>query len=964
MNDSRKTSKNSGPPRSWMVMLVNGRVMGPYSTEAVLKMISEGALGGSEKIKIENSGQWIAISKEPQFYDQLLEALEGSNQSPKNPDYAKKLNLPESMAQETVIAPLPTEALVPPTEDSKQPEPEMQGNYEETIILPPATSANRQGQLSTQPRTQITGANKITLNLEKIDSVDVSAVQKLKKFVIPAAVLVTMLILGYIFLDGSPQDDSDKIQLLIPRYGSTTTLSGNELKSEIQKAVFSFQQDTFESYIEAQNRLVSILEKAPQSMESRSFLCLAYRELWPFTRQDSHDIDAIQVLVKSTKAIDPVGPFSAACEISKLFIFGKYADARGMLNYLFEQKQFATEPILILFKTEIMALDQDAQSAAMFADTVQKFWPKWMKAKYLRAQYLLQAGQTQAAAKAYEEIIQENPRHKASIIQLGILYYRFLKKSDIALDYLRKALLGKSRVTRQQEAQANFVVAQIFTEQKKFDEAKPYAQKAYELNPGDSEFKNLLVQLGGNTRLHKKNYKHNELVFLGDQYMRAGDCLSAQAEFKAAFELDNSNGVAATKAAKCLWQLNQSTEAINWLNKAIQADANLVEAYTTLADYYTQRYNYQAALQILSRAARKFTNNGEVLRGYGLLEYRRNNMKDAIGFLQRSLKIYENDIETLLLMAKAQAATGEYQSAQNYSVRAMQLDSTNNEAIVVYAKNLVQFRGLNAGLYYIKEQISKFSYTIEFRLALAEMYRDVERYRDAQTVYEQIIEADPKNKKALIGLGECQQAIGSFDKALKIYLNAAILDPTDAEPLMKMGQLYIDMNRFNEAKTQFDRAMKVNPNYPRVNYYAGKASFLNLDYSSALKYCEMERKINPNLADSYILSAEIYSALRDYAKCAGEYQQAVRLRPQGAEIYVKMARCYRQAGSADIAEKMLIVAVGIESGLPDIYKEQGAIYEGRGEYAFAVRAYDKYLALSPNAPDRSEIEQRINSLNR
>lgn len=952
-------SKRIGPKSQWSVMLSNGRVMGPYSTDAVLKMISEGALTGQEKIRKGNQGVWIAISKEPEFFDRLLEALHSET-------VKEKPHLPETMAQETVVSQLPIEALIPPTDPKEQPMAPMQGNYEETVLLP-STLAVNQDAPKTQTNIPVTvnqsSTTKRVLDLQNLGTLTAPNSSRGRKLA-PILIFLTLLFVAAVVFWPNENSNENKIQLLIPKYGSTTTLTGGALKSELDKAILNYQNDTFENYFEAQNQLVSILERAPQSLEARSFLCLTYRDLWPYTKQDSSDIDAINSLVKSTKGLDPVGAHGAACEISKLLMFGKYADAKGILDFLLNQKALSTEPVLILFKAEVLAAEQDPKSAALFVQTVRQFWPSWHKAIFLEADFLLQSGQASEASKTYFELLKKNPKHKAAQIQNGILHFRFFKKSDVALASLMAALSAKSRVPRQLEAKANYVVAQILYEQRQLAKAKEYAQKAYELNPGDADYKNLLVQLGGTTQLQKKNYKHNELVFLGDQYARAGDCLSAQAEYKAAFDLDTSNATAATKAARCLWQLNQSGEAISWLQKAIKADSKLAEAYTQLSDYYSQRYNYQGALQILNRAANLFPNNSEVLRGYGLLEYRRNNMKDAIGFLQRSLKIYENDVETLLLMAKAQAATGEYQSAQNYSIRAMELDSTNNEAIVVYAKNLVQFKGLDAGLFYIKDQISKFSYTIEFRVALAEMYRDVERFRDAQTVYEQILEADPKYKKAHLGLGECLQAIGSFDRALKSYLNAAVLDPSDAEPLYKAGQLYIDMNRYTQAKEQFDRALKINSFYPRGNYYAGKAAFLSLDYNTALKYCEAERRINPNLADSYILAAEVYSALRDYAKCASEYQQAVRLRPQGAEIYVKMARCYRQAGSSDIAEKMLIVAVGIESGLPDIYKEQGAIYEGRGELAFAVRAYDKYLALSPNAPDRKEMEERINSLAR
>lgn len=88
----------------------------------------------------------------------------------------------------------------------------------------------------------------------------------------------------------------------------------------------------------------------------------------------------------------------------------------------------------------------------------------------------------------------------------------------------------------------------------------------------------------------------------------------------------------------------------------------------------------------------------------------------------------------------------------------------------------------------------------------------------------------------------------------------------------------------------------------------------------------------------------------------------MKLRPQGADIYVKSAQCYRQAGSLDVAEDMLALASARESGYAEIYREQGAVYEVKGDARSAAQAYSKYLGLSPNAPDRAQIEQKLMQL--
>ena len=59
----------------WQILTATGRQLGPYSTEAVLRLIKQGALDGSEQIKKHPDGRWHPISKKPEFYDHLLEVL-------------------------------------------------------------------------------------------------------------------------------------------------------------------------------------------------------------------------------------------------------------------------------------------------------------------------------------------------------------------------------------------------------------------------------------------------------------------------------------------------------------------------------------------------------------------------------------------------------------------------------------------------------------------------------------------------------------------------------------------------------------------------------------------------------------------------------------------------------------------------------------------------------------------------
>lgn len=952
---------------TWVVKTRNGQVKGPYSTEAILRMIGEGVFSGQEMISRIPDGQWTVISKEPAFYDKLLEALEGVVQV--DPKKVQK------MEAETVIMPASRTSTQPIStqvsrterlESSKIETPKPRVDiYDRPAYVPPATVSIASVSSDAKSDSVIELSN--LKNMEKGELV--------RNLRIPALILVCVILVGTLLLWDSGPADGSKIHLLAPG-PAKSSLSDKEIKEKLNEALYAMEQDTFESYVVAQNKLVSIVEGAPMNIEVRALLCVVYKELWPFAVQDAQDIKTVASATQATKALNIVSPFGQVCEAVKLLTSGRYKEAKGVIEGTLEYNQpFSLLPVVYGFKAELLAGEKDLNNAVPYYEKTIQLWDKWLDPHVALAKVKMEQSDFSAASGLLKNVVVKNPNHKEAKILLGVIEYRGFKNSDSAYNYLSLALEAKGRVNQLIEAEGYSILAELFVHRGEKKKALSAAEKGFSLNPNNNELRQLVLRLGGSDKIKNEKGQNNELLYLGDQYVRQGDFLAAQAEFKAAFEADPKNGTAAMKAAKSLWQLNQSSDAIEWLNKAIKAEPKLVSAYVLQADYMSQRYDFTGALQALTNATRIAPNNYEVLRGLALLEYRKNNMASTINYAMRAVKAYDGDIETYILLSKANGLLArsvvpinkkEIEKKENaakdsirYATKAVEIDSTNPEAQITYAKMLAQVNGVDSAVNYLNELIKRFSYTLDYRVALAEVHKSEDRYSQSKAIYEKVIEADPRNKKAWLGLGESEKALGLNDKALKAFLSAAVLDPTDGEALFQAGKLYLETNRFDEAIQQFKRVQRLNPNFPRTFYYIGKAAFASGDFTVALESANSEKKINPNVADSYILAAEVYTARKQYAECAAEYSYAMKLRPQGADIYVKSATCYRQSGSTDVAEDMLALAAARESGYAEIYREQGAIYEIKGDARSAAQAYNKYLGLSPNAPDRAEIENKL-----
>lgn len=955
---------------TWVVKTRSGQVKGPYSTEAVLRMIAEGVFSGQEMISKLPDGQWTLISKDPHFYDKLLEALEGVVDV--DPKKAQKMEAETVIMRPPAVQKPTPQPQAPPTADSfadLKPEKKNLGAgspYPRPNVIPSVSNRNSD---DTKTKGSIIELSNLK-NMEKGELI--------KALKMPIMALVAILLVGLIVIFSGDSDSGDKIHLIAPGKAGSA-LSEGDVRAKLNEALFSMEQDTFESYVQAQNKLISIVEGSPMNLEVRGLLCVVYKELWPYAFQDAQDIKTISMVTQATRTLNVVSPFGGVCEAVKLMTSGRYKEAKGAIESVLEASEtFSLLPVLYDFKAELLEGERDFTNAAPYFEKASQLWEKWLNPQVSFARVLLAQEKHTDAANVLKKVLARNPKHREAKILLGVIEFKGFRNTEGAYANLSSALDSGGRVPALVEAEGCHILAEILVLRNEKSKALRIAQRGYAMNPNNPELRQLVIRLGGSDKITGEKGANNELLYLGDQYVRQGDHLAAQAEFKAAFEVDPKNGTAALKAAKSLWVLNQSFEAIEWLSKAMKAEPKLVSAYVLQADYMSQRYDFANAMQVLTNATRIAPNNYEVLRGLALLEYRKNNMVGAVNFGMRAIKAYDGDIETFILMSKANASLSaaimpinkkEIERKENsakdairFATKAVEIDATNPEAQITYAKVLARTNGVDAGITYLNELIKRFSYTVDYRVALAEIYKSEDRFSQSKDVYQLVVEMDPKNKKAWLGLGESEKAVGLNDKALKAFLSAAVLDPTDGEALFAAGKLYLETSRFDEAIQQFKRVQRMNPNYPRTFYYIGKSAFAAGDLNTALEAAKSEKKQNPNLADSYILAAEVYAAKKQFAECASEYAYAMKLRPQGAEIYVKSAQCYRQSGALEVAEDMLSLAAARENGYAEIYREQGALYEMRGDGRSAAQAYNKYLGLSPNAPDRAEIENKLRRL--
>lgn len=946
--------------KKWLIKDNDGRVRGPFFTDEILKKISNGEYIGEEKISLYPGTNWVPISREAEFYDKLLEILDSEHIS-SDSSRARNEDKPNDIVEEKDQFKVEISHSQPekPKQTINRVERVRDNNFQER------SSSKTKEEVSDKKSSNIKEEIKVPKDIELKKRKKLIKTSKAKKVSLPMALAIASAALATMYFISSIKTSGQKMHLLAPNLLSAQNkLAPEVVKQKSQNALSHFVKDTYSNYLSSQDELVQILEGDQQNLSAMSLTCLNYLELWPYSYQDSADLETISKVALMSSRKDSASIENATCRTVDLIVRGKFDEAKGVAEMVLDTFGRTGKPPVTFYYIKALLFDasKDFKSAISYAQSAEQLWPEWLKIGVLQAGALVKAGRYNEASNKYREILKKNSNHKIARIELGLLEYNYLHNYQDGKKFLEVAMGIDEKAPGEVMSRGYLGLAEIALREQNKSKALEYAQKSYALNSADLRSKEIIISIGGDKKLKETRVQDTQLVYEGDQLLREGDCNAAQAYYKTAYEINKKNGLAAMKASECLWQLSLSFEAISWLENAIKADPKLIDAYVLMADFYSQRYNFTAAGQILNKANTQSPNNYKIFRGLALIEFRRRNFNDSASYAEKAIKLYEADLESYIILAKALLGSRNFVKAFTTASKATELDMNNKQGQIVYAEALAATRGIHIGIDYLNKMTNTYPTAIDYRIALGDMYFKDQRYDYAEQVYTQVVKMADKPKLGFIKLGNTQKLLKKSNEARDSFFKAAALDPSDVEPLFLVGQLYLETKQPSEARQQFQRVLNINKEYPLVNYNIGLANLQMGLLEDTLEQANIEKLKNPNLADPYILAADAYTAMKQYSACAGEYQQAVKYRPSSSDLFIKIARCYRMAGNLDAAVSMINQASSLESGNAEVWKEQAAIYEMKQDRIKAIEAYNQYKVLAPNAPDIDQVDARINAL--
>jgi len=211
-------------------------------------------------------------------------------------------------------------------------------------------------------------------------------------------------------------------------------------------------------------------------------------------------------------------------------------------------------------------------------------------------------------------------------------------------------------------------------------------------------------------------------------------------------------------------------------------------------------------------------------------------------------------------------------------------------------------------------------------------------------------------------IAQVHTATGNLDDALTGYTAAIEMDPNYSEYYNERGIVYLQMGRLDEAEADLLEAIELSPPYTEVWTNLGQVYRKQGRFEDAFRCFDRALDLKPDEPDCLVLRAQMHERLGRPEAALDDYDASLALSPEQPLVLANRAVLHYEGGRLELALKDLDVAVGLEPDNPGLYRNRAVALEDLGHPDRAVADLERYLKLLPQAPDRSDVQQRLSRL--
>jgi predicted O-linked N-acetylglucosamine transferase (SPINDLY family) len=225
------------------------------------------------------------------------------------------------------------------------------------------------------------------------------------------------------------------------------------------------------------------------------------------------------------------------------------------------------------------------------------------------------------------------------------------------------------------------------------------------------------------------------------------------------------------------------------------------------------------------------------------------------------------------------------------------------------------------------------------------------RLAEAEPLYRQVLDAQPRHFDSLHLLGVIQYQRGDCHEAVRQIDLALGVNPGVAAAHNNRGSALKDLGRAGEALASFERAIALKPDYAEAFYNRGNTLRDLGRLADAVASHDRAVALRPDYAEAFGNRGSALKALGRFDEAVASYDRAIAIRPGHAETFYNRANALEALGRYEEALADCDRAIALKPDLAEAHNNRGNALKELRRFEQALADYDRAIAHRPDYGD-------------
>ena len=218
--------------------------------------------------------------------------------------------------------------------------------------------------------------------------------------------------------------------------------------------------------------------------------------------------------------------------------------------------------------------------------------------------------------------------------------------------------------------------------------------------------------------------------------------------------------------------------------------------------------------------------------------------------------------------------------------------------------------------------------------------------KEAEKVYLQILERDPKNFNALYLLGTLKSQLCEYEEGINFIKKSLLINDNNFIAYSNLGLCYYNLNLLDEAILFLNKSISQNNNYHESFNNLGSVYLRRKKYLKALQNYKKAILINNNFYDGYLNIVKLLIEIQKYKYAEKFLNNLLDINPDNYEYYYLKGLIYKRLNHFQTSMKNYLLALQKNPRHFLSYNEIGYLFWLKKDYKNATINFNKSLSIN------------------